>query len=66
MRSQSSNLQATLMVMQFGQFLDHDLTFTPESEVDECCPEEDLSGHLAPDCFPILFTDSDPTFANLG
>ena len=61
------NLQATLMVMQFGQFLDHDLTLTleiPESEANDCCAED--AGRFAPGCFPILFADSDPTFANLG
>ena len=54
------------MVMQFGQFVDHDLTLTPESEADDCCTEEALSGRFAPGCFPILFADSDSTFANLG
>ena len=53
-------LQATLMVMQFGQFLDHDITLTAESEAEGCCSEE----APAPGCFPILFADSDPTFVN--
>ena len=54
------------MVMQFGQFLDHDITLTPESEVHGCCKEEGKNGEFAYDCFPILIPDSDTTFANLG
>ena len=52
--------QATLMVMQFGQFLDHDITLTPEDEVHGCCSEDAASG--VPGCFPILLPESDPTF----
>ena len=51
------------MVMQFGQFLDHDITLTPEEEVTGCCAEEAARG--VPGCFPILIPKSDPTFANL-
>ena len=58
------NLQATLMVMQFGQFLDHDLTLTPECEAKDCCTEEAQYGRFEPECFPILFADTDPTFGN--
>ena len=54
------------MVMQFGQFLDHDITLTPESEVHGCCKEEGKNGEFASGCFPILIPDSDTTFANLG
>ena len=52
------------MVMQFGQFLDHDITLTPEDEVHGCCTEDAASG--VPGCFPILIPEADPTFANLG
>ena len=58
-------LQATLMVMQFGQFLDHDITLTPESEVTGCCTNDALNGVFATGCFPILIPNADPTFANL-
>ena len=54
------------MVMQFGQFLDHDLSLTIDTKVGGCCTEEARLGKFALDCFPILFEDSDPTFANLG
>ncbi len=52
------------MVMQWGQFLDHDLTLTPESEEHGgCCS----AGGFPPtsNCFPIHFPDKDPVFGNL-
>ena len=54
------------MQMQFGQFLDHDITLTPESEAKGCCTNQGLSGVFARDCFPINFACNDPTFSNLG
>ncbi|XP_023325281.1 uncharacterized protein LOC111698998 [Eurytemora carolleeae] len=39
----------THMAMQFGQFLDHELTLTPEPEL-ECCAPEIISKSR---CFPI-------------
>ena len=60
----TSSLQATLIVMHFGQFLDHDLDLTPEIEVEEDCCSEDSASEI-PGCFPILIQDSDPTFPNV-
>ncbi|XP_071549774.1 salivary peroxidase/catechol oxidase-like isoform X2 [Panulirus ornatus] len=66
----------TLLVMQWGQFLDHDLVHTPEAAVDVdgetmplvCCREgvpspedDDLTG----DCRPIDVS-ADPLFASQG
>ena len=53
------------MVMQFGQFLDHDITLTEESNVTGCCTDDALNGVFATGCFPILIPNADPTFANL-
>ena len=53
--------QFTMMVMQWGQFIDHDLTSTPQTRgfnetILQCCGED--GGHLPPDllhpdCAPI-------------
>jgi len=39
----------TNMVMQFGQFLDHDITLTPKNDELNCCKTSSLD----PQCFPI-------------
>ncbi|XP_069111540.1 peroxidasin homolog pxn-2-like isoform X2 [Argopecten irradians] len=56
---------ASLMVMAWGQFLDHDITLTPassggEGSVTDCC-----NSNLAnlPECFPIDIPSDDPFFA---
>ena len=52
----------TMMLMQFGQFLDHDISFTPEFNLDSgklnCCNTAGLS----PECFPIEIPLPDPAF----
>ena len=50
----------SLMVMQFGQFLDHDMALTPEVEPEQdCCAYPDTE-----DCFPINILDHDSFFAS--
>ena len=48
------------MVMQFGQYLDHDITFTAESSLAEHCCEDRTS--LNRECFPISVPDDDIFF----
>nr|CAD7198913.1 unnamed protein product [Timema douglasi] len=59
--------------MQWGQFLDHDLTHTPISRGQSgsglsCCRNGDVvSQELRhPDCFPIILPKDDHIFAKLG
>ncbi|XP_006154712.1 lactoperoxidase isoform X1 [Tupaia chinensis] len=59
----------SLLVMQWGQFVDHDLDFVPErdlgiskyskSQCDEHCIQEDS-------CFPIMFPPNDPKVKTQG
>ena len=51
--------KATHMVTQWGQFLDHDITLTPETHAEECCehPEDDTN------CFPINLPSVDPFYS---
>ena len=37
------------MVTQWGQFLDHDITLTPETHAEDCCSSDTENE----DCFPI-------------
>ncbi|TRY80536.1 hypothetical protein TCAL_13143 [Tigriopus californicus] len=46
--------QVTHMVTQFGQFLDHDLTLTPEADIEHCC---DTPSN--PECFSIAVPRND-------
>uniref|UniRef100_F6YN88 Lactoperoxidase n=1 Tax=Monodelphis domestica TaxID=13616 RepID=F6YN88_MONDO len=59
----------SLMLMQWGQWVDHDLDFAPDTELilnehsrkqcDEHCIQED-------NCFPIMFPPGDPKLKNQG
>ncbi len=51
----------THMVTQLGQFLDHDITLTPEYEEEHCCMEPEN-----PECFPIPVGQDDSFFGSLG
>jgi len=52
----------THLVAAFGQFVDHDITFTPTTEV-ECCHHK---GHDLPDnCSPIKIPAKDPFFSKM-
>ncbi|CAL4065298.1 unnamed protein product, partial [Meganyctiphanes norvegica] len=66
------SLKITMMVMQWGQFLDHDLTATAQSRgfnhsVPKCCSEHDGTelpvAFRHPDCLPINIPTSDAFFS---
>ena len=59
----------TLMTAMFGQFLDHDLTLTPEGHIEEhgeCCTPEALRGEFEAPCFPVVLPRSDTFFQDLA
>ena len=49
----------THMVTQWGQFLDHDIVFTPEVHITDCCSENKVNA----DCFPIKVDANDPFYS---
>ena len=60
------NSQNTLMLVLMGQFLDHDITLSPESEValERCCVSEQdrLSEELQDKCFAVRVPEDDTQF----
>ena len=59
-RADSSN---TLLVMQMGQFIDHDLTHTPNHAQDtDCCRSDGKfpRSFNSEKCFPMRISRSDP------
>ncbi|KAK4295988.1 hypothetical protein Pmani_031488 [Petrolisthes manimaculis] len=63
----------TLLIMQWGQFLDHDITHTPITKGRNmsditCCSkgkQRDLR-ELHPDCMPILIPETDSFYSKFG
>ena len=58
-----SDMKVTHMHTQWGQFLDHDITLTPEEEVHDCCTTHNVS-HLNSQCFPIHVDKTDSFYFN--
>lgn len=70
--SERQDNQASLMLMQWGQFIDHDLTFaattpmlTPQGKNIDCCNRRLLTDpkFKHPACISILLPDSDPFYS---
>ena len=54
------------MVMQFGQFVDHDVALSPFNEEMDCCSDAAWDSKEAEDCFTIHIPRNDPFTAGLG
>ncbi|XP_040574499.1 salivary peroxidase/catechol oxidase [Lepeophtheirus salmonis] len=52
---------ATHMVTQFGQYLDHDLSLTPENHVFNCCGDNSKD-----ECSAISIPSNDPFYSTVG
>lgn len=71
--STADTQQFTMLVMQWGQFLDHDVTFTPQSRgfnnsLLKCCSPDGTAENelLHPDCKPIFIPDSDRFYSQFN
>lgn len=53
----------TVLLMQMGQFVDHDITHTPTHSKKCCTSDNAFPGSFDPDkCFPIPISESDPVW----
>lgn len=59
---ENETLQLTHMVMQWGQFIDHDISLSTESEVANCSGCVPTEGG----CEPIIVPPNDPVFGSQG
>ena len=57
-----STTSVTHMLTQWGQFLDHDITLTPEEHIDDCCSAEADDN----ECFPIFVSSADSFYSLSG
>jgi len=73
--SERSDSKATVMLMQWGQFIDHDLTLaattpmlTPQGTSIDCCNRRLLTDprFKHPACISILLPDNDPFYARFN
>ncbi|KAB7495725.1 Peroxidase-like protein [Armadillidium nasatum] len=55
----------TVMVMQWGQFIDHDLVFTPEATDNRCCEDFRTLTPTSSNCVPIDVR-GDPFYSSLS
>jgi peroxidase len=59
------------MVMAWGQYVNHDITFTPKSQpqykdgVIDCCRQSN-NGSLHPQCMPIRLGSGDYLYSKYG
>ncbi|XP_066590140.1 peroxidase-like isoform X2 [Prorops nasuta] len=69
--SNQSDLSRTLAVMQWGQFISHDLAHTPVRKMlstqkpISCCRSDGFKlspRHVHPDCSPIIVPENDPIY----
>lgn len=69
------DVKATLMLMQWGQFIDHDLSlaattpmFTPQGTSIDCCNRRLLTDprFKHPACISVLLPDNDPFYARFN
>ena len=55
------------MAVFFGQFMDHDISLSPEHEAEEsCCTQDNNSTGRDSECFEIQLPPNDPFYSPLG